>query len=41
KAGMKKAAIAAAKNSLELSKKAKNDAYIKMNTDSLKEWGAN
>ena len=41
KAGMKKAAIAAARTSLDLAKKAKNDDYIKMNTDSLKEWGAN
>ena len=40
KAGNKEKAIATAKKSLELSKEAKNDAYIKMNTDSLKEWGA-
>tara|TARA_R110002073_G_scaffold336490_1_gene534010 strand:+ start:33032 stop:33949 length:918 start_codon:yes stop_codon:yes gene_type:complete len=40
KAGDKEKAIATAKKSLELSKEAKNDAYIKMNTESLKEWGA-
>jgi len=39
KVGNKEAAIATAQKSLELSKEAKNDAYIKMNTDSLKEWG--
>ena len=33
-------AIATAKKSLEGAKAAKNDAYIKMNTESLKEWGA-
>jgi len=33
-------AIATAKKSLEGAKAAKNDAYIKMNTKSLKEWGA-
>ena len=33
-------AIATAKKSLEGAKEAKNDAYIKMNTESLKEWGA-
>lgn len=38
--GDKAGAIAAAKASLEGAKKAKNDGYIKMNTDSLKEWGA-
>ena len=38
--GDKKGAIAAAKKSLEGAKKAKNNGYIKMNTDSLKEWGA-
>ena len=38
--GDKKGAIAAAKKSLEGAEKAKNNAYIKMNTDSLKEWGA-
>lgn len=40
KVGDKEKAIATAKKSLELSKEAKNDAYIKMNTESLKEWGA-
>lgn len=40
KAGNKKGAIAAAKQSLELAKKANNADYVKMNTDSLKEWGA-
>ncbi|WP_299126346.1 DUF2911 domain-containing protein [uncultured Winogradskyella sp.] len=38
--GDKKGAIAAAKKSLEGAKKAKNNGYIKMNEDSLKEWGA-
>jgi len=38
--GDKKGAIAAAKKSLEGAKTAKNDDYIKMNMDSLKEWGA-
>ncbi|MFP4846131.1 DUF2911 domain-containing protein [Winogradskyella sp. PE311] len=38
--GDKKGAIAAAKKSLEGAKAAKNNGYIKMNTDSLKEWGA-
>ncbi|APY09456.1 dihydrolipoamide dehydrogenase [Winogradskyella sp. J14-2] len=38
--GDKKGAIAAAKKSLEGAKKAKNADYIKMNEDSLKEWGA-
>jgi len=33
-------AIKAAKASLEGAKKAGNDGYIKMNTESLKEWGA-
>jgi hypothetical protein len=33
-------AIATAKKSLEGAKAAKNDAYIKMNTESLKEWKA-
>ena len=41
KAGDKEKAIATAKKSLELSKEAKNDAYIRLNTNSLKEWGAN
>jgi hypothetical protein len=40
KAGSTKTAIAAAKMSLELATKAGNDAYINMNTTSLKEWGA-
>lgn len=40
KAGDKKAAIEAAKKSLAGAKEAGNDDYIKMNTDSLKEWGA-
>lgn len=39
--GMKKEAIATAKLSLEASKKANNADYVKMNEDSLKEWGAN
>jgi hypothetical protein len=38
--GDKDGAIKAAKASLEGAKKAGNDGYIKMNTDSLKEWGA-
>ena len=33
-------AIATAKKSLAVAQEAKNDAYIKMNTESLKEWGA-
>ena len=40
KSGDKKGAIKAAKTSLELSTKAGNADYIKMNKDSLKEWGA-
>lgn len=40
KAGEKTTAIAAAKKSLELAEKAGNKGYIKMNKDSLKEWGA-
>lgn len=40
KMGDTKKAIATAKKSLELSKKAKNADYVKMNEDSLKEWGA-
>lgn len=40
KAGDKKGAIAAAKLSLEGAKKAGNADYVKMNEDSLKEWGA-
>ncbi|NRD24135.1 DUF2911 domain-containing protein [Winogradskyella litoriviva] len=39
-AGDKKGAIEIAKKSLEGSKKAGNADYIKMNEDSLKEWGA-
>ncbi|WP_400078412.1 DUF2911 domain-containing protein [Winogradskyella sp. R77965] len=38
--GDKKGAIAAAKKSLEGAKENKNADYIKMNEDSLKEWGA-
>ena len=40
KAGKTETAIAAAKKSLELAKKAGNDDYVKMNTNSLKEWEA-
>jgi hypothetical protein len=40
KAGNKKGAIAAAKKSLAGAEEAKNMDYVKMNTDSLKEWGA-
>lgn len=40
KAGNKESAIAAAKKSLELAQKAGNEGYVKMNKDSLKEWGA-
>ncbi len=40
KAGDKKGAIATAKKSLAAAKEAGNDDYVKMNTDSLKEWGA-
>lgn len=40
KAGDKKGAIETAKKSLAASKEAGNDDYVKMNTDSLKEWGA-
>ena len=39
-AGDKKGAIEAAKQSLAAAKKAGNDDYVKMNKDSLKEWGA-
>jgi len=39
KAGNKEAAIAAAKKSLAASEAAGNADYVKMNTDSLKEWG--
>ncbi|NVJ88573.1 MAG: DUF2911 domain-containing protein [Flavobacteriaceae bacterium] len=40
KAGKKETAIAAAKQSLELAKKVGNADYVKMNENSLKEWGA-
>lgn len=40
KAGKTATAIVAAKKSLELAEKAGNADYVKMNTDSLKEWGA-
>ena len=40
KAGDTKGAIEAAKNSLAGAKEAGNADYIKMNTESLKEWGA-
>lgn len=40
KAGSKATAIAAAKQSLDLAEKAGNKGYVKMNTASLKEWGA-
>ncbi|MFC4721605.1 DUF2911 domain-containing protein [Geojedonia litorea] len=40
KAGDKKAAIETAKKSLAGAKEAGNDDYVKMNMDSLKEWGA-
>ncbi len=40
KAGDKKGAIDVAKKSLASAKEAGNDDYVKMNTDSLKEWGA-
>jgi len=39
KMGDKKGAIKAAKKSLEVAKAAKNADYVKMNQDSLKEWG--
>jgi len=39
KAGDKKGAIETAKKSLAAAKEAGNDDYVKMNTDSLKEWG--
>jgi len=41
KSGDKKGAIKAAKISLELAEKAKSNAFIQMNTASLKEWEAN
>ena len=40
KAGNTKGAIAAAKSSLKYAKEANNAGYVKMNTASLKEWGA-
>ena len=40
KAGNKKAAIDAARISLDLATKAKNAGFVKMNKESLKEWGA-
>ncbi len=40
KMGDKEKAIATAKKSLEGAKAAGNDGYVKMNTESLKEWGA-
>lgn len=40
KTGHKKTAIAAAKASLKYAEKANNAGYVKMNKDSLKEWGA-
>ncbi len=40
KAGDKKGAIEAAKKSLAAAKAAGNDDYVKMNEDSLKEWGS-
>jgi hypothetical protein len=39
KMGNKSAAIASAKTSLTLAEDAKNMDYVKLNTDSLKEWG--
>lgn len=38
--GKKKDAIASAKKSMELAQKAGNDDYVRMNKQSLKEWGA-
>ncbi|WP_053971947.1 DUF2911 domain-containing protein [Mangrovimonas sp. ST2L15] len=40
KAGDKDGAIGLAKKSLQAAKEAGNDDYVKMNMDSLKEWGA-
>jgi hypothetical protein len=40
KLGDKKGAIEAAKKSMALAKEANNPDYVKMNEDSLKEWGA-
>ncbi len=39
--GMKKEAIATARQSMELAKKANNADYVKMNEDSIKEWETN
>ena len=39
KSGDKKAAIATAKKSLAAAEEAGNADYVKMNKDSLKEWG--
>lgn len=39
--GMKKEAIATARQSMELAQKANNADYVKMNQDSIKEWGGN
>jgi hypothetical protein len=39
--GMKKEAIASAKRSMTSAEKAGNADYVKMNKDSLKEWGGN
>ncbi|NRA91102.1 MAG: DUF2911 domain-containing protein [Psychroserpens sp.] len=40
KAGNKDKAISAAKSSMKLAKEAGNQGYVKMNMESLKEWGA-
>lgn len=40
KSGDKKGAVTTAKKSLAAAKVAGNDDYVKLNTDSLKEWGA-
>lgn len=40
KAGLKKEAIEIAKKSLQMAEAAGNADYVKMNKDSLKEWGA-
>ncbi len=40
KSGDKEKAVETAKKSLAASKEAKNADYVKMNEDSLKEWGA-
>jgi tetratricopeptide (TPR) repeat protein len=39
--GMKQEAIATARQSMKLAKEANNEDYVKMNQDSLEEWGAN